>query len=122
MRSWTGGRTLLVSLRMLLFFTALPCYYLETFLVRVKSDSSFADNLWGKPANLLIESYGVGPGQRVVCVFSRCLEMCAFILGVLKAGAQYVPVDGAVMIEENLRQYVTVSMSRGTLSDSREWE
>lgn len=57
-------------------------------------------------ANALIGDYGVGSGQRVVCVYSRCLEMCVFILGVLKAGAQYVPVDGAVLVEENLRQYV----------------
>lgn len=57
-------------------------------------------------ANHLIDDYGVGPGQRVVCVYSRCIEMCAFIFGVLKAGAQYIPIDGAVMIEENLRQYV----------------
>lgn len=55
-------------------------------------------------ANLLIKDYGVGPGHRVVCVFSRCLEMCVFIMGVLKAGAQYVPIDGAVMVEDSLRQ------------------
>lgn len=55
-------------------------------------------------ANLLIQDYGVGPGHRVVCVFSRCIEMCAFIMGVLKTGAQYVPIDGAVMVEDSLRQ------------------
>lgn len=60
-------------------------------------------------ANHLIDDYGVGPGQRVVCVYSRCIEMCAFIFGVLKAGAQYIPVDGAVTIDENLRQYVRTS-------------
>lgn len=53
-------------------------------------------------ANLLIRDYGVGPGHRVVCVFSRCVEMCAFIMGVLKTGAQYVPIDGAVMVEDSL--------------------
>lgn len=54
-------------------------------------------------ANQLIQDYGVCPGQRVVCVFSRCIEMCAFIFGVLKAGAQYVPIDGAVMVDDSLR-------------------
>lgn len=57
-------------------------------------------------ANTLTQQYGVGRGQRVVCVFSRCIEMCAIILGVLKAGAQYVPIDGAVMVDDSLRQYV----------------
>lgn len=55
-------------------------------------------------ANLLITDHGVGPGHRVVCVFSRCVEMCVFIMGVLKAGAQYVPIDGAVMVEDGLQQ------------------
>lgn len=61
-------------------------------------------------ANTLKADYGVvgGRGHRVVCVFSRCIEMCAIILGVLKAGAQYVPIDGAVMVEESLKQYVKV--------------
>lgn len=60
-------------------------------------------------ANTLRTNHGVvaGRGQRVVCVFSRCIEMCAIILGVLKAGAQYVPIDGAVMVDKNLQQYVT---------------
>lgn len=55
-------------------------------------------------ANYLVQNHGVGPGQRVVCVYSRFVEMCAFIFGVLKAGAQYVPIDGAVMVEDSLRQ------------------
>lgn len=57
-------------------------------------------------ANYLVQNHGVAPGQRVVCVYSRSIEMCAFIFGVLKAGAQYVPIDGAVMVEASLRQYV----------------
>lgn len=61
-------------------------------------------------ANTLRTNYGVvgGRGERVVCVFSRCIEMCAIILGVLKAGAQYVPIDGAVMVDESLKQYVHI--------------
>lgn len=70
---------------------------------------TYADLEWRSNivANTLKETYGVGRGQRVVCVFSRCIEMCAIILGVLKVGAQYVPIDGAVMVEESLRQYVS---------------
>ncbi|MBP2455961.1 amino acid adenylation domain-containing protein [Mycolicibacterium lutetiense] len=38
-------------------------------------------------------SLGVGPGQRVALLFSRCSEAIVSILGVLKAGAAYLPVD-----------------------------
>jgi non-ribosomal peptide synthetase component F len=55
-------------------------------------------------ANYLVQNHGLGPGQRVVCVFSRSVDMCAFIFGVLNTGAQYIPIDGAVMVEDSLRQ------------------
>ncbi|ORY59066.1 uncharacterized protein BCR38DRAFT_468373 [Pseudomassariella vexata] len=57
-------------------------------------------------ANHLIGDHGLQPGQRVVCVYSRCIEMCAFIFGVMKAGGQYVPIDGAVMVEESLEHVI----------------
>ncbi|MFV8162157.1 amino acid adenylation domain-containing protein [Mycobacterium sp. 134] len=36
---------------------------------------------------------GVGPGQYVALLFSRCAEAIVSILGVLKTGAAYVPLD-----------------------------
>ncbi|KAL1879834.1 hypothetical protein Daus18300_001672 [Diaporthe australafricana] len=57
-------------------------------------------------ANYLVQNHGLGPGQRVICVYSRSIEMCAFIFGVLKSGAQYVPIDGAVMVEASLRHVI----------------
>lgn len=56
-------------------------------------------------ANHLIQQ-GLQPRERVVCVYSRCIEMCVFIFGVMKAGCQYVPVDGAVMVEESLQHVI----------------
>ncbi|KAK8112544.1 hypothetical protein PG984_013070 [Apiospora sp. TS-2023a] len=57
-------------------------------------------------ANHLITNYHLQPKQRVVCVYSRSLEMTIFILGVLKAGCQYVPIDGSVMVEESLQHVI----------------
>ncbi|KAK7964378.1 hypothetical protein PG988_011352 [Apiospora saccharicola] len=57
-------------------------------------------------ANHLITNYNLQPKQRVVCVYSRSLEMTIFILGVLKAGCQYVPIDGSVMVEESLQHVI----------------
>ncbi|MEV0674861.1 AMP-binding protein, partial [Mycobacterium sp. NPDC050441] len=36
---------------------------------------------------------GVGPGQCVALLFSRCSEAIVSILGVLKTGAAYLPID-----------------------------
>ncbi|WP_407661721.1 amino acid adenylation domain-containing protein [Mycolicibacterium neworleansense] len=46
-------------------------------------------------AHLLIER-GVGPGQRVALLFARSVEAVVAILGVLKTGAAYVPIDPSV--------------------------
>ncbi len=43
-------------------------------------------------AHLLLEQ-GVGPGRRVALVFARSVEAVVAILGVLKTGAAYVPID-----------------------------
>lgn len=53
-------------------------------------------------ANELKDTYGVRVGDRVVLVYQRCIEMVVFILGVLKAGGQYIPLDGGVVTDETL--------------------
>ncbi|KAM0550248.1 hypothetical protein ACHAPJ_009097 [Fusarium lateritium] len=53
-------------------------------------------------ANELINTFGLKTGDRVVLVYSRCIEMVVFILAVLKAGGQYVPLDGGIVTEDTL--------------------
>lgn len=53
-------------------------------------------------ANHLIQ-LGLKPKQRVCLVVQRSLEMLVGILAVLKAGCQYVPLDGGVVSEEGLQ-------------------
>jgi amino acid adenylation domain-containing protein/non-ribosomal peptide synthase protein (TIGR01720 family) len=43
----------------------------------------------------LLSSKGAGPGQRVALLFNRSVKAIVAILGVLKTGAAYVPVDPA---------------------------
>ncbi len=45
-------------------------------------------------ANLLAD-LGVGPGKTVALMFSRCAEAIVAMLGVLKSGAAYLPIDPA---------------------------
>ncbi|GKT53956.1 amino acid adenylation domain-containing protein [Colletotrichum tofieldiae] len=53
-------------------------------------------------ANELRGTYGLRKGDRVVLVYSRCIEMVVFIFAVLKAGGQYVPLDGGIIPEDTL--------------------
>jgi acyl-coenzyme A synthetase/AMP-(fatty) acid ligase len=53
-------------------------------------------------ANELKSTYRVKKGDRVALVYSRCIEMVVFILATLKAGGQYVPLDGGIIPEEIL--------------------
>ncbi|KAF4828146.1 Adenylate-forming reductase [Colletotrichum tropicale] len=53
-------------------------------------------------ANELRGTHGLRKGDRVVLVYSRCIEMVVFILAVLKAGGQYVPLDGGIIPEDTL--------------------
>jgi non-ribosomal peptide synthetase component F len=53
-------------------------------------------------ANELIHIHGLKKGDRVVLVYSRCIEMVIFILAVLKAGGQYIPLDGSIIPNDTL--------------------
>ncbi|WP_409366108.1 amino acid adenylation domain-containing protein [Mycolicibacterium elephantis] len=53
------------------------------------------DEASNRLARLLI-AHGVVPGQRVALLFPRSAEAIVAILGVLKTGAAYVPIDPAV--------------------------
>jgi amino acid adenylation domain-containing protein len=44
----------------------------------------------------LLTGYGVGPGECVALLFSRCAEAIVAILAVLKSGAAYLPIDPAL--------------------------
>ncbi|WP_165766015.1 non-ribosomal peptide synthetase, partial [Mycolicibacterium wolinskyi] len=44
----------------------------------------------------LLSGVGAGPGQRVAVMFSRSVEAIVAIVGVLKSGAAYVPIDPAL--------------------------
>jgi acyl-coenzyme A synthetase/AMP-(fatty) acid ligase len=59
--------------------------------------------------NRLKATYALAEGQRVVCGFSRSIEMVICIFAVLKAGGQSVPVDGGIAPVEILAHQITDS-------------
>ncbi|KAH9475581.1 Adenylate-forming reductase 06235 [Psilocybe cubensis] len=50
-----------------------------------------------------LRSQGVGPGRRVCILARRSLELIVGIVGILKSGAQYVPLDAQTITDETLR-------------------
>ncbi|KAH7304763.1 surfactin synthetase subunit 3 [Stachybotrys elegans] len=66
-------------------------------------------------ANELRTSHGFRKGDRAVLVYSRCIEMVVFIFAVLKAGGQYVPLDGGIIPEDTLRYDIIDSKARVVL-------
>lgn len=65
-------------------------------------------------ANHLIEA-GLKPQQRVCLVVQRSFEMLVGIFAVLKAGCQYVPMDGGVTSEQAMKHIFTDSDARFVL-------
>ncbi|CAI6341888.1 unnamed protein product [Periconia digitata] len=64
------------------------------------------DTAANRLSNHLIDS-GLQPRQRVCVVVQRSIEMLVGIFAVLKAGCQYVPVDGGVASDEAIRHIMT---------------
>ncbi|VBB84324.1 Putative Nonribosomal peptide synthetase [Podospora comata] len=60
-------------------------------------------------ANELLTRFCFKRGARAVLVYSRTIEMVIFILAVLKAGGQYVPIDGGIIPIEALSHVVSDS-------------
>jgi non-ribosomal peptide synthetase component F len=72
------------------------------------------DNAANHLSNFLIRN-GLLPGQRVCLVVSRSLEMLVGILAILKAGCQYVPVDGGVASDKQLSHILRDTEARYVL-------
>lgn len=56
-----------------------------------------------------LRANGVIPGHRVMLLMKRSAEMVAGILGILMAGAQYIPMDGGVVPDHTLQHAVEQS-------------
>lgn len=56
-----------------------------------------------------LRANGVIPGHRVMLLVKRSAEMVAGILGILMAGAQYIPMDGGVVPDHTLQHAVEQS-------------
>lgn len=72
------------------------------------------DTAANRLANHLIDS-GLQPRQRVCLVVQRSFEMLVGIFAILKAGCQYVPVDGGVASDEAIRHIMTDTACRFVL-------
>ena len=72
------------------------------------------DTAANRLANYLIEA-GLRPRQRVCLVVQRSFEMLVGIFAILKAGCQYVPVDGGVSSEQALRHILKDTEARFVL-------
>lgn len=57
-------------------------------------------------ATRLRRDFNVRPGSRVTLVLRRSVQMVVAILAVLKAGGQYVPLDGNVVTEGTLEHVI----------------
>ncbi|MCP5104796.1 MAG: AMP-binding protein, partial [bacterium] len=69
-------------------------------------------------ARYLHDLKGVGPGDRVGIMLSPVLERPAAVLGVLKAGAAYVPIDAALP-EERVKYMINDAACGVVISEKR---
>ncbi|KAH5423595.1 hypothetical protein HBI23_199020 [Parastagonospora nodorum] len=72
-------------------------------------------------ANYLVGS-GLLPGQRVCLVVQRSLDMLVGMMAILKAGCQYVPIDGGVASDQSLRHIFEDTDARFILCLPRFWD
>ncbi|KAG9188969.1 hypothetical protein G6011_05837 [Alternaria panax] len=72
-------------------------------------------------AHYLIAS-GLRPRQRVCVVVQRSIEMLIGFFAVMKAGCQYVPIDGGVTSDEALRHIFEDTGARFIMCSSRHWD
>ncbi|RMZ74524.1 non-ribosomal peptide synthetase [Pyrenophora seminiperda CCB06] len=79
------------------------------------------DEAANRLANRLIHE-GLKPRQRVCLVVQRSFAMLVGIFAILKAGCQYVPVDGGVASEVALTHILTDSDARFILCLPQYWE
>lgn len=72
-------------------------------------------------AHHLIDS-GLRPKQRVCLVVQRSLEMLIGLLAILKAGCQYVPIDGGVASDQALQHIFEDTEARFILCLPKYWD
>jgi non-ribosomal peptide synthetase component F len=72
-------------------------------------------------ANYLIDS-GLRPKNRVCVVVQRSLEMLIGVFAVMKAGCQYVPIDGGVASEKALQHIFEDTEAQFILCLPRYWD
>ncbi|KAL4865281.1 hypothetical protein BDV12DRAFT_188313 [Aspergillus spectabilis] len=58
---------------------------------------------------IYLKLHGVKPDSRVLLLVKRTADMVAGILGILMAGAQYIPMDGGVVPDQTLQHAVQQS-------------
>jgi len=94
-------------------FEAIASAYPEAVAVRQHDGATITYSELNRRANILANGlrneHGMVMGDRVVLVFSRSIEMVVLIFAVLKAGGQYVPVDGGVTPVETLAHIIADS-------------
>lgn len=80
----------------------------------VHCDSSITYADLDRKANGLanrLRNMGVHPGSRVCLLVQRSVHMVVGILGILKAGAAYVPLDGSMVTQSTLEYVIHDSQS-----------
>ncbi|KAJ7069779.1 nonribosomal peptide synthetase 12 [Mycena amicta] len=63
-----------------------------------------------------LRSTDIGPGSRVCVLVERSIWMVVAILGVLKSGAAYVPVDGKIVSDASLQHILKDSQTQVVLT------